>query len=89
MTEFEKIFSFENLYKAHRAGKRHTKEVVEFELNLGRNLSVLSEKLRTKEYRMSGYYDFYVYDPKKRQIHALHYVDKLIKEELGIKYYSG
>ena len=38
---FEEIISFESLYKAHRRarlGKRHKKEVVEFELNLSENL---------------------------------------------------
>lgn len=82
MEEFDKIWNFENLYQAHRTarlGKRHTKEVIEFELELGKNLSILSEQLRTKTYKIGGYYDFYVYDPKMRKIHALHYRDRVVQ----------
>lgn len=71
----EKIFSFENLYKAHKAarlGKRDKIEVIDFELNLSRNLMLLSQSLINKTYKMSGYYSFYVHDPKEREIHALH-----------------
>ncbi len=82
MTEFEKIWSFRNLYKAHlsaRRGKRDTKEVIQFELNLGSNLVRLSNAIRNKTYRISGYYHFQVHDPKEREIHALHYVDRVVQ----------
>ncbi len=79
---FEKIYDFQNLYKAHKAarlGKRGTREVIEFELDLSGNLSRLSASLRDHSYRLSGYYSFYVYDPKVRKIHALHYVDRVVQ----------
>lgn len=82
MTDFEKIYSFENLYHAHlraRLGKRHEKEVIDFENNLSANLVFLSESIRTKTYRISGYYNFKVYDPKERDIHALHYRDRVVQ----------
>ncbi len=82
MEQFEKIFDFQNLYKAHkvaRLGKRDTKEVINFELDLSENLSKLSESLKNKTYKMSGYYSFYVHDPKERKIHALHYVDRVVQ----------
>lgn len=82
MTEFEKIWDFNNLYKAHKAarlGKRDTREVINFEMNLATNLSKLSDSIRDKTYAMSGYYNFYVYDPKKRKIHALHYIDRVVQ----------
>lgn len=82
MTEFERIWSFRNLYKAHlsaRLGKRDTKEVIQFELNLGSNLVMLSNAIRNKTYRISGYYRFQVHDPKERDIHALHYVDRVVQ----------
>lgn len=78
----EKIFSFENLYKAHkvaRLGKRDKIEVIDFELNLSRNLTLLSQSLINKTYKMSGYYSFYVHDPKEREIYALHYVDRVVQ----------
>ena len=82
MTDYDKIYDFQNLYKAHKAariGKRDVKEVIDFELNLGGNLAKISDSLRDKTYRMSGYYSFYVHDPKERIIHALHYVDRVVQ----------
>ncbi len=85
MNEFEKIYCFQNLYKAHkvaRLGKRDTKEVIEFEMNLSEKLSELSISLKNKTYCMSGYYSFYVHDPKERKIHALHYIDRVVQHSL-------
>jgi len=82
MTEFEKICSFQNLYKAHtvaRRGKRTTKEVIEFEMDLAKNLTQLSDSLRDGTYSMSGYYSFLVHDPKDREINALHYRDRVVQ----------
>ena len=82
MTDFEKIWSFENLYRAHlraRLGKRHEAEVIDFERELSANLVCLSERIRNKTYRISGYYSFKVYDPKERDIHALHYRDRVVQ----------
>ena len=45
MTDYEKLCCFENLYKAHkvaRRGKQGKKEVIEFELELGQNLTQIS-----------------------------------------------
>lgn len=82
MTDYEKIWNFENLYKAHkkaRLGKRNTKEVIDFEINLGKNLTELSNSLKNKTYKMGPYYSFTVYDPKVRKIHALHYRDRVLQ----------
>ena len=82
MTDFEKIWDFENLYKAHksaRRGKQKTKEVISFELDLSRNLTELSGSIRNGTYSISGYYTFQVSDPKQRTIHALHYPDRVVQ----------
>lgn len=82
MTNYEKICDFQNLYKAHkiaRLGKRDVKEVIDFELNLAKNLTRISDSLKNKTYQMSGYYSFYVHDPKERKIHALHYIDRVVQ----------
>lgn len=82
MTDFEKLWDFQNLYRAHRVarlGKRDTKECIEFELDLGKNLTELSETLRDGTYRIGGYYSFPVHDPKERMIHALHYRDRVVQ----------
>lgn len=82
MNDFEKIWSFENLYKAHcsaRKGKRGEKEVIEFEMNLGRNLTKLSDEIRSGKYKLRGYYTFMIHDPKERIIHALYYPDRVVQ----------
>ena len=82
MTEYEKIWDFQNLYMAHkvaRLGKRTTSEVIAFELNLSENLLKLSQSLRNKTYRVRGYYHFTVNDPKEREIHAPHYADRVVQ----------
>lgn len=82
MTDFEKVFDFHNLYKAHlaaRRGKRHTREVIEFELALSENLVALSDELKSGRYKIQGYYSFSVHDPKFRIIHALHYRDRVMQ----------
>ena len=59
MTDFEKIYDFQNLYKAHkksRLGKRSRKSVIDFEMNLSENLIKLSEQIKNKSYNISGYY---------------------------------
>lgn len=82
MSEFEKIYSFDNLYAAHkiaRRSKRDVKEVIDFEIELGKNLALLSEEIKNGSYNISGYYSFWVYDPKAREIHALHYKDRVVQ----------
>lgn len=82
MTDYEKIYDFQNLYKAHvaaRKGKRTKREVIEFEMNLSENLFALSDALKNKTYKMQGYYSFTIYDPKHRTIHALHYRDRVVQ----------
>lgn len=80
--EYELIYSFENIYKAHkkaRLGKRNITEVINFEMNLSKNLTDLSNALKNETYKISGYYNFWVFDPKKRKIHALHYRDRVVQ----------
>lgn len=46
--EFEKIYSFDNLYQAHkkaRRGKQNKREVIEFEFYLAENLEKLKYHL--------------------------------------------
>lgn len=69
-------------YKAHiavRGSKRDTREVIEFEMNLGENLTELSNALKNGTYKTQDYYSFEIYDPKYRIIHALHYRDRVVQ----------
>lgn len=82
MTDYEKIYDFNNLYNAHRSsrrGKRNKAEVIEFEMHLSEELTMLSNALKAHQYRMEPYYHFYVYEPKQRSIHALHYRDRVVQ----------
>ena len=82
LLSFDSLWNFQNLYRAHRKarlGKRHKREVILFEKNLAMNLTSLSRSIRDGSYRMSGYYRFCVYEPKKRNISALHYRDRVVQ----------
>lgn len=82
---FDEIISFENLYKAHRRarlGKRHKKEVIEFEMNLSENLWQLHYDLKYGRYQIGGYHKFMIYDPKEREIQAISYRDRVVQHTL-------
>lgn len=82
---YEKLYSFKNLYRAYRQaalGKRNKSEVINFELDLANNLWSMKESLKDGTYTISGYYHFMVYDPKKRNIQALHFRDRVVQHSL-------
>ena len=82
---YDELFTFENLYQAHlkaRKCKRHKKDVIQFELNLSTNLWQLYDALHTRTYRISGYNKFIIYEPKKREIQALEYKDRVVQHVL-------
>jgi hypothetical protein len=71
MTDYEKIYSFENLYKAYRKarqGKRWKGAAAKFEVNLLEALNLLSYQLKTKKYTLSPYNTFEVFEPKRRVV---------------------
>ena len=85
MTSYEQIYAFDNLYSAHRAaarGKRGTNEVVRFECNLARNLWALHDELEAKTYRIAPYQTFIVHDPKRREVQALSFRDRVVQHSL-------
>lgn len=85
MTEYEKIYQFENLYRAYRMtarGKRSKGEAVAFELDLGHNLWALHDELEARRYSPSAYHHFMIYDPKKREIQALSFRGRVVQHSL-------
>lgn len=81
VSDYERICDFQNLYKAHlraRQGKRNKQEVIQFEMKLAENLTKMSAALENRTYRMKGYYHFTIYEPKKREIYAAHYQDRVV-----------
>ena len=82
MTQYDKMYDFQNLYNAHlaaRRGKRAKGEVIRFEMNLAHNLSVLQQELENREYRPRGYKHFMIYEPKARSIFAPDYADRVVQ----------
>lgn len=62
-----KNIRFSKLIKGNtvaRRSKRNTREVIEFEMNLGENLTTLSDALKNGTYKMQDYYNFAIYDPQ-------------------------
>jgi retron-type reverse transcriptase len=75
------ICTFENIYEAYlkaRKCKRYTKEVLKFSANLEEELLILQEELTTDTYRTGAYRNFKVYEPKKREISALPFRDRVV-----------
>ncbi|MGF7002606.1 RNA-directed DNA polymerase [Lachnospiraceae bacterium PF1-21] len=83
--DYNKICDFNNLYLAHkrsRKGKRNKREVLSFESNLAYELNQMVEELREGRYRFSGYYHFTIWEPKKREIYAGYYRDRVLQHAL-------
>lgn len=79
---YEQLCEFEHLYQAHcraRLGKRYKKEVMEFEFRLSENLMNLKDRLKKGIYKMDPYRPFTIFDPKKRQIYAPSYRDRVVQ----------
>ena len=79
--KIDEIFSFENLYSAHkicRCSKNHKGEVIRFEIDLARNISKLVKLFKEKKYKVGKYKCFYIYEPKERKIEALSYKDRVV-----------
>ncbi len=79
---YDEIFTFENLYRAHiitRRSKRHKKDVILFELDLGNNIWKLKKELDSKTYNVKSYNCFIIHEPKKRIIQAMKYEDRVVQ----------
>lgn len=82
MKEFEKIVEFENLYEAYKSAKRGSKQnrnIVRFMVNPLYNIDVLRNQLINKNYKVSPYNSFYIYEPKKRLVQSAAFKDKVIQ----------
>ena len=83
--EYEIMYNFDRLYEAYkkcRRGKMQKTEVMAFELNLSEELVKLQGELKSKTYQIGAYYKFTIYDPKKREIQALPFRDRIVQHNL-------
>jgi len=82
---FEQICSFENLLSAAKKAQRSKKlkqDVARFNFRLEHELLKLQEELLNGTYQPGGYYEFYIFEPKKRMISAAPYRDRVVHHAL-------
>jgi hypothetical protein len=75
----------ENLLLAWREfarGKKHKKDVAEFERDLVENLLALHDELRLHTYQHGAYKAFKINDPKPRDIHKASVQDRVLHHAL-------
>lgn len=78
---YEQVISLDNLFlawKEFRRGKSKKTDVRKFESNLGENILEIHRELRSKTYKHSKYFSFYVRDPKVRHIHKACVRDRVL-----------
>jgi retron-type reverse transcriptase len=76
------VYDFTNLYNAYllaRKQKRYRTEVLHFSYNLEPNLIAIQEELRERTYRVGEYRPFIIMEPKRRQIVALPFKDRVVQ----------
>ena len=86
---YDELTSFKCLLNAHmvaRANKKHKKDVIDFELDLAKNLVELEKSLKDKTYVVSGYKKFLIFEPKRREIQALEYRDRIVQHTICDNY---
>ena len=82
---FDKAFSEENLYAAYldaRRGKRGKRACFEFEKHLGENLEALHAAIHAGTYAPKEYFQFVIYEPKRRVIHAPSFRDVVVQHAI-------
>ena len=85
MTDFEKVIDFGNMYKAYRkakVGKGFKKSSARFNIMALDGINSLIEQLKNKTYKVSGYNEFKVYEPKERIIQTTSFKDKVVQHSL-------
>lgn len=80
---FYKNLTFEKLYLAHiraRNHKTYKQDVVQFEMELERNITLLLNDIKNDTYRIGNYKEFKIYEPKERIIQSLPYRDRIVHQ---------
>lgn len=83
---YSKIYDFKNLYDAYKRAsksKRYKSEVLDFSYNLEENIIHLQNELIWKTYKVGQYNKFTIHDPKKRQVVALPFRDRVVQNALN------
>lgn len=80
---FYQKLTFKKLMEAHQRARKHKvyrSEVIQFELNLENNITNLLNRIKNKTYHLGKYRSFIIYEPKKRIIEALPYIDRIVHQ---------
>ncbi len=80
---FDKVLTFDKMMEAHeraKKGKMSRYEVLDFELNIESNIVNLVERISKCSYKVGNYRRFTIYEPKKREIKALPYIDRVVHQ---------
>ena len=80
---FKEKIKFKNMldaYKRAAKGKRSNKEVILFEMDLANNITSILKDINNKKYRIGKYRKFEIYEPKKREIWALPFRDRVVHQ---------
>jgi retron-type reverse transcriptase len=83
---FERVYDYRNLYEAYikaKKQKRYRDEILQFSYTLEENLIALQNELIWKTYKVGTYRSFAIYEPKKRQIVALPFRDRVVQHALN------
>ena len=79
---FQNVCTFRTLNDAYmkaRKGKHSRPEVVKFTYYLERELFILEKELKNETYKTGRYRRFIIYEPKKREISALPFRDRVVQ----------
>ena len=83
--DFDKITDFENIYKAYKKakkGKGFNKSRLKFEVSALDGVLQIKELLATKQFNVSPYNKFTIYEPKERVIEAGSFKDKIVQHSI-------
>jgi retron-type reverse transcriptase len=82
---FPRVVDLDNLYRAYLGashGKRAQPEVAEFEHHLETRLCEIREELEAGTYSWGPFHRFWVHDPKRREIRAAPFRDRVVHHAL-------
>lgn len=79
ITDFEKICDIDNLYTSYKKSKHKD---LKFQLNTLEELQKVKYELEIKNYKVSPYHEFTVYEPKERLIKSCSFVDKVVQHSI-------
>lgn len=82
---FSQIYDYENLLRSWKQTcrlKKYREDMMIFRRNLDENLIIIQNELIWKTYKVSGYRNYVIYEPKKRLISSLPVRDRIVQHAL-------